>query len=792
MATDARSGVVGCINKLVSQAGTRCSVFRSAQQTATTPATPTNLPLAPCLRFHRSLRGDDTLESIVPFPGFHKILEKFFDRKVEMSNSLYPTHFTELEQTLNAFVPSETGLGLNAGTYYKERVWRPCLGLAGIISRHSQGSHEYLSSPMVYDRDVACDTGSIQSRSAESGLQTTVVMQFSNPEIWTDCVEECIESIVSRGEYSWFNTLPDHSRSVPIQHGATPPPRIPLIPIPDVFEKVFKSHGLGDTLDDLLLSSRLPRINSVVRPNDPLSSRREFKVAQIILQNAWSYAVDMDATFIIISNGNYERIGIRHREFRTLFLSETFRIAGQGYSLLKSHAGLYMAADNELYERNTKMEKDLEDARRINAIPMLISFSQATAEQIISLIDRMMFMHERDLVQVCGFKQFGSRGLNLLVETASDSLSDSDSDSPSSSSGSVLPNHIASVHGLADWDPREIIQCRNDELPVLKITPSSSPRCSAQEAKLYLNDVQIMSNLAVILSHDTKTSLALYNYYCNYMKLYKTEAIHDIIHPHYSLFYQDTGTNPGMALILQHPGSAIKAKTKLTPAQSNGFRDHLTQFHNAGYLHGSIKRNNLRIATNGGRVFTIGFSKTRPVNVDPRVAQQECQAEMDTLKSILAHHRWTNTYKTPTELVNSRSAMDPGPSSGRKASQGGIQPQKRGHAEMEPQDASEGGPRKIWRGENDIEIANIGGSLSAQCHQQNQQDDTSWLPSTSALDLLVLLGWLDPSVTPDNDRLDGGVRPAPVSGLDSNDSDIGFPVCLDERIGMIFGPRTEL
>ncbi|KAJ6481948.1 hypothetical protein C8R45DRAFT_1003556 [Mycena sanguinolenta] len=44
--------------------------------------------------------------------------------------------------------------------------------------------------------------------------------------------------------------------------------------------------------------------------------------AEALLQLGWARAIERDSTFIIFNCGNFERIGIRHRETRTLYLSD--------------------------------------------------------------------------------------------------------------------------------------------------------------------------------------------------------------------------------------------------------------------------------------------------------------------------------------------------------------------------------------------------------------------------------------------------------------------------------------
>lgn len=63
------------------------------------------------------------------------------------------------------------------------------------------------------------------------------------------------------------------------------------------------------------------------------------------LSQAWGESTRKDTTMIVFKAGNLERIGIRHRESQTLYISELIHAdtcKDPGYG--KLHIGLYMAA----------------------------------------------------------------------------------------------------------------------------------------------------------------------------------------------------------------------------------------------------------------------------------------------------------------------------------------------------------------------------------------------------------------------------------------------------------------
>lgn len=78
------------------------------------------------------------------------------------------------------------------------------------------------------------------------------------------------------------------------------------------------------------------------------------------LSQAWTNAVTEDVSFIVFNSGRSERIGIRHRETQTLYLSDMIHpIRAKGYGQI--HLGLTIAALKESIDRiNLKPEPDLE------------------------------------------------------------------------------------------------------------------------------------------------------------------------------------------------------------------------------------------------------------------------------------------------------------------------------------------------------------------------------------------------------------------------------------------------
>ncbi|TFK66386.1 hypothetical protein BDN72DRAFT_961819 [Pluteus cervinus] len=71
--------------------------------------------------------------------------------------------------------------------------------------------------------------------------------------------------------------------------------------------------------------------------------------AEALVHHAWRLAVQQDTTIIVVNCGNYERIGIRHRGTRTLYLSDIIDVTKPGYG--KLHLGILMAVVDDALNR---------------------------------------------------------------------------------------------------------------------------------------------------------------------------------------------------------------------------------------------------------------------------------------------------------------------------------------------------------------------------------------------------------------------------------------------------------
>ncbi|KAG6876259.1 hypothetical protein C0992_000294 [Termitomyces sp. T32_za158] len=109
-------------------------------------------------------------------------------------------------------------------------------------------------------------------------------------------------------------------------------------------------------------SSKRPR-NLSLWPQVKLPGRPAHSMMDLFLLRAWAQAVEHDTTFIVFHCGNYERIGFRHRESQTLFISSLIDIhncSDPYYGELQ--AGLYVSIVQDAINR-IKRQHELENTK---------------------------------------------------------------------------------------------------------------------------------------------------------------------------------------------------------------------------------------------------------------------------------------------------------------------------------------------------------------------------------------------------------------------------------------------
>ncbi|KAG9222163.1 hypothetical protein CCMSSC00406_0009024 [Pleurotus cornucopiae] len=85
----------------------------------------------------------------------------------------------------------------------------------------------------------------------------------------------------------------------------------------------------------------------------PPPSKKRSAIISEVLQHAWVTACRRDSTFIIFQCGNYERIGVRHRATRTLYLSDVIDVPNitDPSSYTELHLNLYILILQDAIQR---------------------------------------------------------------------------------------------------------------------------------------------------------------------------------------------------------------------------------------------------------------------------------------------------------------------------------------------------------------------------------------------------------------------------------------------------------
>ncbi|KAG6889459.1 hypothetical protein C0995_000984 [Termitomyces sp. Mi166 len=109
--------------------------------------------------------------------------------------------------------------------------------------------------------------------------------------------------------------------------------------------------------------SSMTQRNAVLWPKVQLLDRPADPMMDAFLLRAWAQSVEHDTTFIIFHCGNFERIGFRHRESQTLFISSLIDIhncSDPSYGGLQ--AGLYLSIAQDAINR-IKQQRELDKTK---------------------------------------------------------------------------------------------------------------------------------------------------------------------------------------------------------------------------------------------------------------------------------------------------------------------------------------------------------------------------------------------------------------------------------------------
>ncbi|KIM35343.1 hypothetical protein M413DRAFT_32590 [Hebeloma cylindrosporum] len=346
-------------------------------------------------------------------------------------------------------------------------------------------------------------------------------------------------------------------------------------------------------------------------------------VAKDFLQKAWIRAVEVDATFLVFHCGKAERIGFRHRETQTLYLSEII-----DPSVIEKYAkiqtGLHLAIAKDVLERDV-----LSSTKKRPAEP-------TDAE---SSSKRRRTTHETDddsnpsgeLLA----KSLGSRNLALI------SLDQGLYRSPVPSSFVRVESTWDPVHHTdVDKELRRKARYSSSEYFTLIL---GDPMGSGAVGLVYKASATFRSGsksfaharLAVKLAFLERQRALLRHEYAMY-KLLASRGITENILPVYGLF-QDAETGI-LGLAMEYGGESVTCRksektrqVSFTKQERTTIMNAFHQLHGVGILHGDIRLNNILLHSSGA-VYVIDLDQAK---VDPE--KKQLKKEMDELALLLSN-----------------------------------------------------------------------------------------------------------------------------------------------------------
>ncbi|TFK63614.1 hypothetical protein BDN72DRAFT_861981 [Pluteus cervinus] len=376
----------------------------------------------------------------------------------------------------------------------------------------------------------------------------------------------------------------------------------------DVIEGILPSAVDDEFIDQ---DPRPHRANSVELTGSSERDNLNFKKAHSILQQAWLLAVRYNATFVVISDGNRERIGIRHRNWAALFLSRTITL-GTEPEYYKSHVGLYLASRSEAI---TRFKLEMEAAPN----DILQQGSPADRFDLETALAKI-----NDILIVCG-----ERRLNCVkhLEKEHQKLCVP----PKKRKAKNLPGyHHRKLEELSPYPRTNIIGSG-----VFYFETLANPTFFSHAGRIEINGHPQMSNLVLRFGKGQDGCRDLCKYYRRYERLSLIVSLR--LPRHYGLFqwngYSDDGLQ--MALIAENPGDRLEAYIDLKRSQKESLKKQLECIHEAGYLHGGIELESIYVGMDGRRVHLLGFENTRKCNDDPIIAFSEKNNEKAQLQQVL-------------------------------------------------------------------------------------------------------------------------------------------------------------
>ncbi|KAJ7052708.1 hypothetical protein C8F01DRAFT_1375777 [Mycena amicta] len=347
--------------------------------------------------------------------------------------------------------------------------------------------------------------------------------------------------------------------------------------------------------------------------------------AEAVVQLAWARAVETDSTMIIFNCGNYERIGIRHRETQTLYISDLFDVTSckdPGY--IKLHVGVFLSQTLDAISRMKDAQKNSSQSTRkrpntedIAPVPNKRrrgnpkTTEPQSALMLASQRDMMLFHLQYDI--------YHSRAPASFIRA-----------NPCLQHGKgCKPEKIPSIKRA--YKPHEcfaIILTSKLGDGAVGIVHGAMARVTTKDGETLVEE-----NLVVKLAFRHQPQERMRYEYTVYTRL----AEHGVtgVPKVYGLFEDLEGG--AIALLMSNCGTNLwqlrpdkkTARTSVTPAQRDRFIEILESVHRAGVRHYDIRAANLML-NNAGEAFIVDVDRGR---LNPSEGKKE--AEMDILREAM-------------------------------------------------------------------------------------------------------------------------------------------------------------
>ncbi|KAF9554765.1 hypothetical protein CPC08DRAFT_766443 [Agrocybe pediades] len=399
---------------------------------------------------------------------------------------------------------------------------------------------------------------------------------------------------------------------------------------------------------------RTTRSSKFIVPAKAVNHERYRPSLKHFIQCAWAKSVAHDTTFFILHCGRYERIGFRHRQSQTLYLSgviDTINIQNPRYR--KLHVGLHIEIVKDALRR-LEIAEFLREDEEIRDGECSSGRKRAAEKGRGDERDskrRKVDTQPRDASASEVAKELASRNL-LLVELdygifCSPTPSSFIRVEPSCLPGPAEPVGKGRIRRQVVLGPR---------FPV-------KPRCAAHEcAVLTLREKvgfgaigvvhpglliaktssgeTLQATLMLKLAFTEAQKTGLRNEYRIYSRLAAKAVVEGIIPVHGLFSDPESGA---LGLLMDHGGESLFTKVP-SAAHKTTFKRVLENLRDVGILHGDIRPSNLLVRPDGS-VFIVDFD--RGVDFYTDSAHTNFEGEWKALEACLAgkHSDETDYYR---------------------------------------------------------------------------------------------------------------------------------------------------